>query len=472
VISITVSPTNVAVNGSAVLNWSASNATSCSASGGWSGPKTLSGSQSTGTLAASKTYNLSCTGTGGNVSKSVTVLVDNPPNGSLAIPSLDDERNAYRTWGWSWSPSVEPGAVTEPKAAYSVNAPDIHYGTEGDDLWTYLMMYRRTGNTVYLNRAQEWANYFKNNYRTSREFQETDDGFLLDHLYGWGLVAWYEYTCEQGSCDTAALAEAENIAAVSESHWSTRSKGGWPVPGQFSMAFYGQRQGARHLLLVTRVAEATGKQRWKDLRDRLIDLWAQSPDWDSRGMYFFGDFGTDNYMESGAYASGARMVSAFQIGILSEAFEHAYRTTGRAVLRDRMVAMARFVDQYGLDPGCQYAGSYFGFRDGKLWHSASDGNTSSCTASFFDAAYTTSLVNVLARGYKYTGDVSLYQRAKYFFNRGTKGIYGNPLTRRAPDNGVHHFIDTVFDSSSENFYLSFNKGELQYTYELFAVPPI
>lgn len=464
-ITFTGSPTNVAANGSATLNWSAANATSCSASGAWSGTKAISGSQSTGALTATRTYNLSCTGTGGNASKSVTVFVDDRTSGSLPVSSLDEERAAYRAWGWTWATGVEPGAVTEPISNYSVNSPEVHGDTEGDDLWTYTMMYRRTNNPVYLERARAWLRYFRDDYRQSSEFA-VDEGYLLDHMYGWGLVSWYEYTG-----DAAALAEAENLAAASEAHWNTRSNGGSAVPGQFRMAYYSVREGARHLLLATRVAEATGKQRWKDLRDRLIDLWLQSPDWDSRGMYFFGDYETDNYLGGGSYSSGARIVSPFQIGILAEAFEQAYRTTGRAALRDRLVAMARFIDQYGLDPGCQYTGYRFGIRNGKAWHNYSDGNTSSCTASHWDASYTTSLVNVLVRGYKYTGDVDLYQRAKYFFNRGTKGIYGNPRTRTAPDNGVHHFIDTRFGSGTGFFFLDYNKGELQYTYELFAVPP-
>ena len=289
-------------------------------------------------------------------------------------------------------------------------------------------------------------------------------------MYGWGLLAWYEHTCQTGTCDSAALVEAENLAAVSEAHWSTRSNNAYPVPGQFRMAFYSVREGARHLLLATRAAEVTNNPRWIALRDRLINLWLQSPDWDARGMYFFGDYETNNYLGAGTYAAGARIVSPFQVGILAEAFDQAYRTTGRTALRDRLIAMARFVDQYGLDPGCQYTGYRFGIRNDQAYHNYSDGNTSSCTAGFWDSSYSTSLVNVLVRGYKYTGDTSLYERAKYFFNRGTKGIYGNPTTRTASDTAVHHFVDTRFDSSSGNFYMNYNKGELQYTYLLFEYP--
>lgn len=474
-ITFAADPAFVAVDASSKLAWAVLNATSCNASGDWSGEKTISGTQDVGPLSASRTYLLSCTGTGGSASKTVTITVGPPPSGGgLAMPSLQDERNTYLGWSWSWTVDKEPGAVSEPITNYAVASPEIHGDTEGDDLWTYLMMYRRSGNTVYLNRARAWAAYFKTAYRTSPEFS-ADDGFLLDHMYGWGLVTWYEHTCETGVCDTAALAEAENLAAVSEAHWSTRSNKAYPVPGQFRMAFYSVREGARHLLLATRVAEVTKKTRWITLRDRLIDLWLQSPDWDARGLYFFGDYETDNYLGTGSYAAGARIVSPFQIGILSEAFDQAYRTldatdSRKALLRERLIAMARFVDQYGLDPGCQCTGYRFGIRAGKAWHSYTDGNTASCTAGFWDSAYSTSLVNVLVRGYRHSGDTDLYARARYFFNRGTKGIYGNPATRAAADNAVHHFVDTRFDSSSGNFFLSYNKGELQYTYLLFQYP--
>lgn len=382
---------------------------------------------------------------------------------ALDIPSLEDERSAYRTWGWTWSASAEPDAVSEPIKNYYVTNVDVHDDLEGDDLWTYLTMYRRTGNTVYLNRAQAWLRYFKNEYRNSSAFQY-DEGFLYDHLFGWGLVSWYEHSCQTSACDLAALAEAENLAAVVESYWSKRSNNAWPVPGQFAMAYYSLRQGARHLLLATRVAEATGKQRWINLRDRLLDLWLQSPDWDSRGMYFHGDYETDRiFQDSGvqsSYAAGGRAVSSFQIGVLAEAFWHVYRVTGHPLLRDRLIAMAEFVDTYGLDPACQYTASAFGFVNGQLWHKYTCGG-------FWDPVYTTALVNALVIGYKLTGDRHFYDRAKYFFNRGTKGIYGSSTARETTDDRVGHFVDTTFATSTANFYLDYNKGELQYTYLVF-----
>ena len=67
----------MASGGTSTLTWSSTNATSCTATGGWSGAKATSGRQSTGALTASTSYSLTCTGAGGTsnvATASVTVL--------------------------------------------------------------------------------------------------------------------------------------------------------------------------------------------------------------------------------------------------------------------------------------------------------------------------------------------------------------------------------------------------------------
>jgi hypothetical protein len=78
-VNLSASPTSIAYGASSILNWSSANADSCSASGSWSGPRTLSGSESTGALTVTATYTLTCTGAGGSTSQSVTVTVAPPP---------------------------------------------------------------------------------------------------------------------------------------------------------------------------------------------------------------------------------------------------------------------------------------------------------------------------------------------------------------------------------------------------------
>jgi len=381
------------------------------------------------------------------------------PNG-FAMPDLEAERTAYRNFGWTWDPAAEPDHPAEPD--YSVEDPDIHGDTEGDDLWSYLMMYLRTGQEGYQDRAAAWARYFKEDYRSCvggeyASFCYDHDAFGACHLWGWGLISWHQVT---GDAD--ALTEAENLGAVVETLWGSETTFGC-LPSS-ACTTYGLRQAGRHLLFITRLAEVTGDGRWAALRDQMIDLLMASEDWDETyGMYFLGEWSTDEHLGAGAYAAGARIQSAFQIGVFTEALDHAYRVTGRQDLRDRLVAMAGFVDRYGLDPDYQYTASTFGIVSGEIYHSYAAEDP----VEFWDPVYTTSLVNTLMRGYRYTCDAHYYERAAYFFERGNKGIYGEPTERAAPDGVVHHFVDSIFSSASGYFYLDYNKGELQYTYLLF-----
>ena len=93
-VSISVNPTTIAVGGSATLTWSSSNATSCTASGAWSGTQSTSGSQTvSSSMAGSDTYTLTCMGSGGSASASavlaatlvsVTVAAHSGGGGSLS----------------------------------------------------------------------------------------------------------------------------------------------------------------------------------------------------------------------------------------------------------------------------------------------------------------------------------------------------------------------------------------------------
>lgn len=75
-VTLGATPRNITSGQASTLQWSASNAASCTASGGWTGSKPLAGTQQTSGLTASTTYSLECTGTNGIKTKaSVTVMV-------------------------------------------------------------------------------------------------------------------------------------------------------------------------------------------------------------------------------------------------------------------------------------------------------------------------------------------------------------------------------------------------------------
>ncbi len=61
------------------ITWSAQNASSCVASGGWSGLRTVSGSETVGPLTQDTSFVLTCSGLGGSGSDVVNVVVTDPP---------------------------------------------------------------------------------------------------------------------------------------------------------------------------------------------------------------------------------------------------------------------------------------------------------------------------------------------------------------------------------------------------------
>ena len=77
-VSLAGAPQAVAAGGTSTLNWTATAATTCSASGGWTGSKPLSGSEQVGPIRGDTLFTLSCTGAGGTRGSSVTLNVAAP----------------------------------------------------------------------------------------------------------------------------------------------------------------------------------------------------------------------------------------------------------------------------------------------------------------------------------------------------------------------------------------------------------
>ena len=73
-VSISADPTSVLVSGETLLTWSSTNASSCTASGAWSGSKATSGTETvTISTSGDNTFTLTCSGDGGSNSASTTV---------------------------------------------------------------------------------------------------------------------------------------------------------------------------------------------------------------------------------------------------------------------------------------------------------------------------------------------------------------------------------------------------------------
>jgi hypothetical protein len=98
-VTLTANPTSVASGQPSTLTWSSTNASSCTASGGWSGTQATSGTQSVSPTSTT-TYTLACTGTGGTTSQSATVTVVPPPTVTLTAnpTSLTSGQTSTLTW--------------------------------------------------------------------------------------------------------------------------------------------------------------------------------------------------------------------------------------------------------------------------------------------------------------------------------------------------------------------------------------
>ncbi len=91
-VTLSASPTSITAGQSSTLTWSSTNATSCTASNGWTGIKTTSGTQSVSPAVAT-TYSLTCTGTGGSASQSVSVSVSSSNNKFIIGDSVQTTAN-------------------------------------------------------------------------------------------------------------------------------------------------------------------------------------------------------------------------------------------------------------------------------------------------------------------------------------------------------------------------------------------
>jgi Protein of unknown function (DUF4038)/Putative collagen-binding domain of a collagenase len=102
-VSLSASPLSVTSGDSSTLTWSSTNATSCTASGGWSGTLPTSGSQVTGALTSTTTYTLSCTGSGGSANSTTTITVSTPsaPTATLTANPTTIASGNSSTLTWS-----------------------------------------------------------------------------------------------------------------------------------------------------------------------------------------------------------------------------------------------------------------------------------------------------------------------------------------------------------------------------------
>src|SRR5262249_1059479 len=134
----------------------------------------------------------------------------------------------------------------------------------------YVLMAARGAGPVYSKRAQLWARYFKDDYGQcagggAGTFCYDRDAFGADHLWGIGLLSYYEQTG-----NASYLTAAVNIGAQLETLWNPATTTYGCVPRNGCM-HWGPRGAARQLLFATRLAQVTGDPRWTTLRDLIFN---------------------------------------------------------------------------------------------------------------------------------------------------------------------------------------------------------
>jgi len=146
-VTIAVAPTSIVLGKSTTLTWSSTNATACTASNGWTGTQTVSGTQSvTPPAVGSLSYVLTCTGSGGSANATAALTVTTPaPTVTISAAPTSSVlgKTATLTWSstnatactasgsWNGSEAVSGSATVTPTAAGALSYVLTCTGTGG-----------------------------------------------------------------------------------------------------------------------------------------------------------------------------------------------------------------------------------------------------------------------------------------------------------------------------------------------------
>ena len=135
-LTFTSSEDLVSQGGGVTLSWNATDASSCTAGGGWSGARNTSGNQFVGNIDSSTTFSLTCTGPGGNVVEMLTVSTMSSVALNWVAPSenvdgsplidLAGYRIYYGTSSRNYSDMVELNDPTESSHTLNLASGDYY----------------------------------------------------------------------------------------------------------------------------------------------------------------------------------------------------------------------------------------------------------------------------------------------------------------------------------------------------------
>jgi RHS repeat-associated protein len=149
-IAISVTPEAIEQSQSATLAWSVTDATSCTASGNWSGTEPMSGSQMvTPTSAGTYTYTLTCTGIGGSASSSAVLTVSPLPKGTT-LYNYDGNGSLMSDGAFQYSYDVAGRLITAEKTPAGSTTPSVDSTYTYNGLSQRVQMNTLSGGTITL----------------------------------------------------------------------------------------------------------------------------------------------------------------------------------------------------------------------------------------------------------------------------------------------------------------------------------
>jgi hypothetical protein len=401
--------------------------------------------------------------------------------GAEQFGTWDDEKNANQQWGWRWPNTThspirnlrlncladEP-ALPRPDWSYypSWSTLSADNGSEEDLLWAHLLMYARTGQRTYLDRADRWARYSsweyayrtdgfgfqdrthcdtlvraRNNLPAGAPFTPADTAFIrfntqdeasrgrleAGHSWNGGLVDYYYLTGDRDAL-AAALDIAEQTMRYSgcadiDSLW-----------GGAALRLY-----TRSYLNLLRAWEATGAPVWRLGANRLKAMMFHTPRYDPRGFYYF--------INRGHY-SGGKYVCPYQEGEVSRVLYRDWVLTGQRSTGDslavRLRALADFAYRYGADARTGFTGEDMVIdypRPGNVLHLTMAMYRDSVPPLDSNPSSSNSFVDALAIGRRVGGPAAWMSKARSLWEHASKyAQVDGSVYRIADDRHVGRFL--------------------------------
>lgn len=367
-VSLSAMPTAVTSGGGTTLSWTSSNATSCTASGGWSGAITpvASGNRAVSNLTTTTTYTLACTGAGGTTTRSVTVNVSTTPAITVTLSALPTAVTSGNTTTLSWT-STNATSCTASGGWSGAISPVASGSRMTDGITsdtTYTLMCSGNGNSnsasvtvristpitgggapeaALLNYAETWAQNWNfdghtvdSRFTSNYGFWEMNDATSEPWLFDRTSVAYYLYR------DTGNTRWRDLFLTYFNFYRTHIDAQGIFTPKGFGDTKYSY---VTPFLLYER---ETGDNQYRPIAKRIYDTWAaELPN---------------------NYSTGIGLWTEREIGFALEAAVSYYELTGEAAALTRARALLNHWDQVcGTNPVPLHTLEQHGEEFGNAW---------------------------------------------------------------------------------------------------------